>query len=73
MVLRVVNDQICYILKNIVKSSLNFDLWVSINSLYQNMMKYNFFLFFEFSKYYFWIFKNNLENIYYFIIIIESF
>jgi hypothetical protein len=51
MVLRVVNDQICYELKNIGKSSQNLDLWISINSLYQNMMGYKKFLFFEFSKY----------------------
>jgi hypothetical protein len=43
MVLSVVNDQICYGLKNIVKSSPNLDLWVSINSSYKNMMRYNFF------------------------------
>jgi hypothetical protein len=44
MVLRVVNDQICYGLKNIIKSSSNLDIskyaTVSINSLYQNMMEY---------------------------------
>jgi hypothetical protein len=51
MVLRVVNDQICYGLKNIIKSSQNLDLWVSINSLYQNMMGYKKFLFFKISKY----------------------
>jgi hypothetical protein len=51
MALRVVNDQIYYGLKNIVKSSLNLDLWVSINSLYQNMMGYKNFLFFKFYKY----------------------
>jgi len=32
--------------KNIGKLFLTFDLWISINSLYQNMMGYNFFLFF---------------------------
>jgi hypothetical protein len=51
MVLCVVNDQIYYGLKNIVKSSPNFNLRVSINSLYQNMMEYKKFLFFKFSKY----------------------
>jgi hypothetical protein len=51
MVLRVVNDQICHGLKNIVKSSPNLDLWILINSLYQNMMGYKKFLFFEFAKY----------------------
>jgi hypothetical protein len=38
MVLHIVNDQIYYELKNIAKSSPNVDLWVLINSLYQNMM-----------------------------------
>jgi hypothetical protein len=51
MVLRVVNDQICYGLKNISKSSPNHDLWISLNSLYQNIIGYKKFLFFEFSKY----------------------
>jgi hypothetical protein len=51
MMLRVVNDQICYRLKNIGKSSSNLDLWISINYLYQNMMGYKKFLFFEFSMY----------------------
>jgi hypothetical protein len=46
-----VNDQICYRLKNIAKSYSNFDLWVSINSLYQNMMEYKKKLFFKFFKY----------------------
>jgi hypothetical protein len=47
MVRRVVNNQICYRLKNIGKSSSNFDLWVSIIFLY-NMMGYFFFLFLNF-------------------------
>jgi hypothetical protein len=51
MVLCVVNDQIYYGLKYIVKSSSNIDLWVSIKFLYQNMMRYKNFLFFGFSKY----------------------
>jgi hypothetical protein len=50
MVLRVVNDQIYYELKYIVKTSPNFDLWVSINFLYQNMIGYIIFLFFNFFK-----------------------
>jgi hypothetical protein len=50
MVLRVVNDQIYYGLKNIDKSSQNLDLWISINYLYQNMMEYKK-IFFEFFKY----------------------
>jgi hypothetical protein len=56
MVLHVVNDQICYRLKTIAKSSPNLDLWVSINSLYQNMLGYKIFLYLEFSKYLFFIF-----------------
>jgi hypothetical protein len=51
MVLRAVNDQICYRIKNIVKSFSNQDLWVSINFLYQNMMRYKKFLFFKTCKY----------------------
>jgi hypothetical protein len=54
MVLRVVNDYICYGLKNIVKSFPNLDLWVSINSSYQNMMGYKKIIFFKFSKYYYY-------------------
>jgi hypothetical protein len=38
--LHVVNKQICYGLKNIAKSFLIFDLWVLINSIYQNMIGY---------------------------------
>jgi hypothetical protein len=51
MMLRVINDQIYYRLKNIIKSFPNLDLWVSIYSLYQNIMGYKKFLFFEFCKY----------------------
>jgi hypothetical protein len=51
MMLRVVNDQIYYGLKNIVKSFSNLDLYISINSLYQNIMGYKISLFFKFSKY----------------------
>jgi hypothetical protein len=40
MVLCVINDQIYYGVKNIDKSSPNFDLWISINFSYQNMMEY---------------------------------
>jgi hypothetical protein len=48
IVLRAVNDQICYELKNIGKSSL--DLWfMDLNKLLcQNIMGYKIFLIFEF-------------------------
>jgi hypothetical protein len=51
MVLCIVKDQIFYGLKNIIKSFSNLDLYVSINPLYQYMMGYKKFLFFEFTKY----------------------
>jgi hypothetical protein len=44
-------NQICYGLKYIGKLSPKLDLWISINSLYQNIMGYKKFLFFKFSKY----------------------
>jgi hypothetical protein len=51
-VLCVVNGQVYYELKNIGISTPNLDLWISINSLYQNMMGYKKkILFFKIFKY----------------------
>jgi hypothetical protein len=57
MVLRVVNDQIYYGLKNIDRSSQNLDLWISINYLYQNMMGNKKIYFLNFLSFSFGMFK----------------
>jgi hypothetical protein len=51
MVLRVVNESNLLRTINIGKSSLNLDLWISINFVYKNMMGYKQFIFFKFFMY----------------------